>query len=41
MTASVMVLPGWGTNSQNGSRERREKGKAMLLVCPSGTTRRQ
>ena len=41
MTASVMVLPGWGTRSQIGSRARREKGKARLLVYPSGTTRRQ
>jgi hypothetical protein len=29
MTAGVMALPGCGTSSQNGSRSRREKGKAM------------
>jgi hypothetical protein len=39
--AGVMVLPGCGTNSQNGSRSRREKGKAILLDWPNGIIRRQ
>lgn len=41
MMAGVMVLPGCGTSSQNGSRDRREKGKAMLLVWPRQTICRQ
>lgn len=41
MIAGVMVAPGFGTISQDGSRSRREKGKAMLLVCPRGMIRRR
>jgi|GEM_PF-4168467 len=41
MIAGVMIVPGRGTSSQNGSRSRREKGKAILLVWPRGMIRRQ
>ena len=33
MIAGVMVVPGRGTSSQNGSRSRLEKWKAILLSC--------
>jgi hypothetical protein len=39
--AGTISFPGSGSSSQNGSLCRREKGKAMLLVCPSGMMRRQ
>ena len=41
ITGPVISRPGRGTSFQNGSRCRREKGKAMLLVRVTGTMLRQ
>ncbi len=39
--APVISRPGSGSSFQNGSRCRREKGNAMLLVRVTGTMLRQ